>query len=398
MVDDLRSTVSAPIDNLKFHSRPGEGCSHDRSQIPAYARHRCQMPQVISPDCQLCIDIGYTFSRFGISCGGKFIDFERVRTIDTRALCGNVPEARKQEWIKWLFEQVRAKRDHWPSISRIGLCFPGLVSTHGNIGRTNAIWGEGASDLTGGELSSRLGLRVDVLNDLAAAAIRHGEDPCFTNERTILTLSVSSGIGSKIYDRVDRRVVMERNGRNGELGLAIVDEGPAALRNANGRLPGILGNYASGVGFSRLLRHCATSASGSQLYSASLLRSTLAEIGEIVETVDGVRLNNIAVECIEANDVFTRYVLTRSIKYLAQVLHVIVLFDAPDAIVLTGGFAVAVGELYRQELCSTLSHYLPLLYAPAEIDKMVKLPPADEFDNLRGVALWLAQSPQRGPL
>jgi predicted NBD/HSP70 family sugar kinase len=349
---------------------------------------------VLSPDCQLCIDVGYTFSRFGVSCGGTFIDFERVRTIDTRALCGNAPEARKQEWIRWLAELVRAKRDSWPSITRIGLCFPGLVSAHGDIGRTNAIWGDGASDLAAPALSARLGLRVDVLNDLAAAAIRHGEDSCFTDERTVLTLSVSSGIGSKIYDRAERRVVMERNGRNGEIGLAIVDEGPAALRNANGRLPGVLGNYASGVGFTRLLRHHAASASAEQEYASSLLCSKLVDLGELIETVDGVRLNEVAVACIKAGDTFARDVLARSIKYLAQALHVVVLFDAPDAIMLTGGFAIGVGEVYRRELCTALSRYLPLLYSSDEIDRMVKLAPADDLDNLRGVALWLERLPK----
>ena len=343
------------------------------------------------PDCQLCIDVGYTFSRFGISCGGEFIDIQRVRTIDTRALCGDVPEARKQEWIRWLSEQVRAKRDSWPSISRIGLCFPGLVSAHGDIGRTNAIWGDGASDLASTELSAHLGLNVDILNDLAAAAIRFGEDTCFDDERTVLTLSVGSGIGSKVYDRVERRVVMERNGRNGELGLAIVDDGPAATRNDNGRLPGVLGNYASGVGFSRLLRLHAASASGNQAYSASSLCSALVAIGESIDTVDRVQLNEIAVACIKGGDAFAHDVLACSIKYLARVLHVVILFAAPDAIVLTGGFAVSVGELYRHELCAALSCYLPLLYAPGEIERMVRLAPADDLDNLRGVALWLAQ-------
>ncbi|MBQ0930620.1 ROK family protein [Ideonella sp. 4Y16] len=344
---------------------------------------------VLSPDYQLCIDVGYTFSRFGVSCGGSFVDIERVRTIDTRALCGNVPEARKEEWIRWLAELVRAKRNLWPSITRCGLCFPGLVSAHGDIGRTNAIWGDGASDLAAPALSARLGLRVDVLNDLTAAAIRHGEDSCFTDQRTVLTLSVGSGIGSKIYDRVERRVVMEGSGRNGEIGLAVVDEGPEALRNANGLLPGILGNYASGVGFARLLRHNAAIASGGQAYKASLLWSTLAKGGAAIDTIDDVRLNEVAVACIQAGDVFVCKILQRSIKYLAQALHVVVLFDAPDVILLTGGFAIAVGEVYRRELCTALSRYLPLLYSSDEINHMVKLAAADDLESLRGVAVWL---------
>jgi glucokinase len=344
---------------------------------------------------KLCIDLGYTNTRLAVHDTEGFVDIRRIRTIETRAAFGEDAHARRQRWLDWLSEEVAAIRRDWPTVEAVGLCFPGVVAADGAIWRSNTIWGNAADDLPPDALHRKLGLPVVVLNDISAAAVRYGESPEMERVRTVCVVSVSSGIGAKLYDRVARRVLLEPGGRNGELGLAVVDDAPDALTNDNGRLRGILGNYSSGVGFTRMLRR-AMLLDGAAAYGASLLHSRLAQSGLDAQTMDRAQLNEIAVQCIKACDPFTESVLRASVSHLARVLHVIVLFSAPERIVLTGGFATSLGEFYRAQVASALAQDLRLLYDSDQIDELLCMGAGDDMDNLMGMAAWMDRERSQG--
>ncbi|WP_440857008.1 ROK family protein [Pseudomonas syringae] len=336
----------------------------------------------------LCIDLGFTFTRFAVWQESGFSVVKKIRTIDTRREFSTDAIARREAWLSWLKATVSELLDETSGICKIAMCFPGVVSSHGVIWRSNSIWGNANTDTSPEELAGVLGLPVIVLNDLSASAIRYGEDPSFENVDSVAVVSISSGIGAKLYDRLARRVILEPKGRNGELGLAIVETGEKALTNDNGNLRGILGNYSSGVGFTRIIERAIKE--GDQLdFEKSMLRTKIKESDLQLEPLDRVKLNKLAVDCILAGDTFTKRALTDSVRYLTQVLHIVMLFNAPGRIVITGGFANSLGEIYRLEVVQSMATHLKLLYEIEEIDEIIKLGYADDMDNLFGLAAWL---------
>ncbi|WP_282045858.1 ROK family protein [Roseibium album] len=336
----------------------------------------------------LCIDAGYTLTRFAVFRDGELSSPHKVPTINTRRLYGLDSNRRMSSWLSWLAKNAAKVLSEEPSVNRACLCFPGVVDEDGSIFRSNSIWGNADADLATEKISETLGMPTTVLNDLVAAAVRYGEDPTLLNQRTIAVISISSGIGAKIYDRMSRRVVLEPHGRNGELGLAVVDYSPNALTNDNGRLRGILGNYASGTGYARLFTQMAMI--DPEAYANSAVAKQLACHNRNLESIDRVTLNEYATSAINSGDAFALSVLHASIVYLARALHIVILFDSPDLIVLTGGFVTSVGEIYRTMLVDELCLNLRLLYSNSDVDQMVRLGAGDDQDNLLGAARWVS--------
>lgn len=340
----------------------------------------------------LCYDIGFTFTRVAIFEDGRLIKHQKIRTPQTRLQAGTCGDTRRRLWLEDLQSITREWRGFSPRITQIGICFPGVVSTDGEIWQSNTIWGNTKNGLSLTELESWLGLPVTVINDLVAAAIRYGEQPRFSRSRYVLVVSVSSGIGAKMYDVQARKVMLESRGRNGEIGLARVAEGADALTNDNGRLAGILGNYASGVGFARLIQQAALMEHDGGRFACSLLASRLANEGEKVTMVDRAKLTALAVDCIHQRDPFCLDMLDSAIAPLAAVLHTIILFAAPEVIVITGGFASHVGDIYLERLSRSLAERITFLYSSEEIHELVRLGDCDDMDNLIGLESWMRRS------
>jgi predicted NBD/HSP70 family sugar kinase len=332
----------------------------------------------------LCVDVGYTNTRVAVWNGVALSGYRQLRTPKKSDLGRDDPSPveRREYWLGDLASHIECMRSAYPAIEGIGLCFPGIVHRDGTIWRSNSIWGTTNDDVSPAQLAARFGLPVTVSNDLTAAALRYGHDARFADRDSVLVLSVSSGIGAKLHSRRAGGVMLEQFGRNGEIGLAIVDHSEQALTNDNGRLKGVLGNYASGVGFTRLLRLRACEQP--ECYAASLLGGQLAEADEDIGTVERDKLNMIAVRCARQGDVFTLQTLSLSISYLARTLHTVILYGAPEALVVTGGFAASLGDLYRQTLVEQLSRLFTYVYTPADLAKMIHMGIGDDLDNLIG--------------
>jgi predicted NBD/HSP70 family sugar kinase len=334
----------------------------------------------------LCVDVGYTTTRYGVWAGDALEDFSQSAT-PTKADLGSAdptPERRRKHWLSVISGEVRRVSRIHPTLTGVSLCFPGVVHRDGTIWRSNSIWGTTADDIRPADLEREFELPVKVTNDMTAAAFRYGLDPRFESCQDVLVVSVSSGIGAKLYSRALGGVALEKLGRNGEIALAIVDYSDAALTNDNGRLKGVLGNYSSGVGFTRLLRAAANSEQQGQGYGCSTLKMRLAECGLDIHSADRNRLNALAVQCVRDGDAFTSQVLSRSIGYLARILHTVILYAAPDALVITGGFADSLQAIYRRMLVEKLTSLFTYLYEPQELERMVHMGAADGLDNLIG--------------
>jgi len=342
-------------------------------------------------DHWLCIDIGYTYSRYFVWDGKSFVDSEKKITSRPNIDDGGDAELRKHMWMEQLAKDVGAWKEKWPKIGRVGLSFPGVVNREGAIWSTTAIWGVAQSDLTQQVLAEALAMPVTVLNDLSAAVIRYGTADKYASSNYVMVVSVSSGVGAKLYDREANRLILEKRGRNGEIGLAVVDETPDATVTRNGRLVGVLGHYCSGSAFPRQLRAAAQDAAQQGRYETSRFAAILAEAGQDLYNSDRILINEAAVKAILLGDQFCIDVLSGSIKYLANVLHIAILLNAPDSIVIVGGFARSIGKLYTDILSSQLADMLGLIYTPEEVMGMVDLGENDDMDNIWGLVSRMKQ-------
>jgi predicted NBD/HSP70 family sugar kinase len=361
----------------------------------------------------VCVDVGYTYTRFGVWDGEKIHGYRRTATpgilhrpvpaegdqgpegpggaaspltVDLTAPHWQ-PATRRRVWLDSLKQEVNTVRAGWrgAALRGVGITFPGIVDSDGTIFRSNTIFGTTDDDLPVTRLQESLGLPVLVTNDMTAAISRYGEDPQYASHRYLMLLTISSGLGAKLYDIQDRKVVLSRNGRNGELALAVVDRSPDALTNDKGKMKGILGNYASGVGYTRMLQRRASQEPGRTMFEDSLLSRILANRGLTLANASRFQINSAAIEAIQQGDRFSLLVLNESAAILAAVLHTLIMFNAPDVIVLSGGFAGALKDVYRKTLVGNLQELFHFLYSAEEIDAMVRLGEFDDLDGLIGI-------------
>ena len=210
------------------------------------------------------------------------------------------------------------------------------------------------------KVRSRSGRSVSLINDVSAAAWRIGEmldaDRCFI-------VTVSSGIGSKLYDRV--RGVFDDEPYGGEIGHVVVDSSPTAPScGCGGR--GHLGAISSGAATELLARQRA------QSDAEAFRRSICARVfGASPES-----LNNEMhlVPAALAGDVWAWDVIREAMTPLASVLTIAAHVTGAQQVVIIGGFASALGERYADELRG-------LVRAHAS-------PPVFGFDAGAAIVLW----------
>lgn len=339
----------------------------------------------------LCLDSGYTSTRMGYWIQGSLQGVRRWPTPTKRAgpAAGRAADAVRDHWLAVLTAEIRAGIEANPHVEAVGLSIAGMVSTKGCIAPLNAIWGRAAGEITPRVLAERFGRPVMVVNDLHAATHRYAHALGAGRDKVVV-VSVSSGIGCKTFVRALGGVVADPLGRAGEIGLAVIDFDEDALTNDNGSLPGILGNYASGTAFPRLLRRLAASPDGAD-FETSILKSLLRRESEDLVTIDRVKLNRIAVEAFKSGDSFVASAVKASASALAKALHIILLYEAPSLIVLCGGFARSLGPMYRVMLVEELSKLVSLIYSYDDLCSLVVLGDGSDDDCLVGLGLMMAE-------
>ncbi|MBT6145008.1 MAG: ROK family protein, partial [Gemmatimonadetes bacterium] len=175
---------------------------------------------------------------------------------------------------------------------------------------------------------------VLMLNDVAAAGYRYirsaQEDFCI--------ITVGSGIGNKVF--LGGHPVTGPAGRGGEIGHIRVDHSPDALPcDCGGH--GHLGGIASGRGALLVAQRLAMAEP--QRFS----RSMPAQQG----CADPADLHNEAlVQAFLAGDPWTEDLIRQVARPLGQMLASLHLAIGLERFVIFGGFALALGEGYRQEL------------------------------------------------
>ena len=231
----------------------------------------------------------------------------------------------------------------------IVISFPGPIAQGTRVLQAPTVAG-GCED--GFDLPSAVerasGRRVAVLNDVSAAAWHIAET---TSARRFLVVTVSSGIGSKVFDRCHPSGVLDEPAYAGEIGHVVVDDAPdAPVCDCGGK--GHLGAIASARAIERIARRKALQdpAGFSQSVCSQVLGATPRTLNNEQHIVPAVIANDLWI--CEIVRVCTRP-LVRSLLTIAMALGL-------EKIFVIGGFANALGSTYLnllRSMAADLSRY-----------------------------------------
>jgi len=198
----------------------------------------------------LVFDLGGTHLRCAVASGVAIHGIQKQRI--ESFLDGLTPEQVAAR-IRARIEVYIANAKHEiHDLDPIVLAFPGPVHKRRFALSAPTLYGNANGSLPdiAGELNRCTGRAVHLLNDVSAAAwgLSVRTDAC-----RFMVVTVSSGIGSKLFDRSNPAGVLDDPPFAGEIGHHMVDPRPDALRCDCGGL-GHLGGIASGRGVERLAR------------------------------------------------------------------------------------------------------------------------------------------------
>ncbi len=323
----------------------------------------------------LVFDLGGTHLRSAVSDDSASLYNVRKRRI-TSFVSGIAPQCVWSELVT-LMASIAADlgRDLPPSGCPIVVSFPGPIAQDGAICSAPTLLGStGVIPHLGEELQQLTGREVYLLNDVSAAAWYLSQS---LGSQRFLVVTVSSGIGSKLFDPVSG--VLDDTHYSGEIGHTRVDQSPDALLcDCGGR--GHLGAIASGRGVERTARRRALAD------PIGFQRSSCArEFGATAETLCN---EEHIVPALRAADPWCLSIVRNCADYLAQVLLNCILSAGLERVILIGGFALAGGEDYlrvvRKAVCDACDYSLLKPSVAARIELGV----VDEEASLRGAAVY----------
>ncbi|MFA6409707.1 MAG: ROK family protein [Gammaproteobacteria bacterium] len=306
----------------------------------------------------------------------------------------------QQELVGKIANAVRFHRAKNPSIKLVGISFPAPVNSKGVALRTSGIWEDKGDNFPLLDRVKRQlcqpgeeDISVFVANDLTAAAesyayeYRKSGKPC--NFRLFDVVTISTGIGSKIYDMQTEEVLLNNEGTAGEIGHRPVtlQLGEEPLRCDCGAM-NHLGSFASGRGIERVAQREAQKFPES-FKESSLFKLTAGQIAQIK--------NELISKAILEKDPFCNAILEKNTLYLAQVLAQIANAVGITKFIITGGFALSLADRYLDSLINSLLQLKDYFYMQSEeeIRRMPELGNLGDTAGLCGIGLFASKRYER---
>lgn len=320
------------------------------------------------------VDLGGTHLRCAIvSEEDELVIYERIRLDEVRATGGDAI------WDLIVATIVRFVADHARDVARhapIAFAFPGPVQANRAVGQAPTVVGAASVPDIVGQLRARTGREVMMLNDVSAAAW-YFESRLAAERFAIVT--VSSGIGSKIFDRRYGPGVVDDTSYAGEIGHLVVATGDDELIcDCGGR--GHLGAIASGRGFERRARREAQR-DGAAFDASACVRTFRA-------TASCLSNEAHLVPAIAAGDAWAISLLRASIAPLADVLRILTIGCGLQGVAIMGGFAQRIGAVYGLALSTALGTMSDCGAACITLENFVTVAGADEEPALIGAARY----------
>jgi predicted NBD/HSP70 family sugar kinase len=326
----------------------------------------------------LLVDLGGTHLRCGLSLERRVTVLHRMRIRRIVDGCEN-----PQIWpeiITAIADFARSVEGLVQRNAPLILSFPGPVLEGSRILDAPTVGGpsRGIPDLRQ-ILSTRTARPVHILNDISAAAWHISER---MDGNRFMVVTVSSGIGSKIFDRQHPRSVLDDIDYAGEIGHIAVDDDPQApLCDCGGK--GHLGAISSGRGTQN---HARRAAAHDAAFSGS---ACVKEFGATPETLTN---ESHLVPAARLGDVWATGVVNHCIQPLARTVLQTVAAAGLQRVVLIGGFALSLGEQYRGLFQQTLKKICDYGVMTPYLDGLVVL--GDEDACLLGAATYASKVAQ----
>jgi glucokinase len=295
------------------------------------------------PDHCLVFDLGGTTLRAGVYEPASD-SLSRVARRPTPGFTGHVRESPATIYARVIAAMHELARGVLPEArpAVVSVAFPGPLDPRGNA--------LAAPTVFGGMLRERLPVRDDlartwpdarvlVMNDLTAAGYRYLR----ASDDDLCVVTVSSGIGHKVF--VAGKPLIGPQGRGGEIGHLRVDFSPAAPVCDCGS-PGHLAALASARGAQALAR------SRAAREPAAFRRSMLAGcVGDDPDALDTHTL----VAAFHAGDAWASALIRDVARPLGRALAALHVGVGVERFVVIGGFALALGGRYRDELVGAMA-------------------------------------------
>jgi glucokinase len=263
-------------------------------------------------------------------------------------------------------------------IETIAISFPGPIMENGVVHQACTIWGDKGKKYPLKDIleESYPTYRFVIANDISAATERYARLNQNTKHDFISVITISSGIGSKVFDLKNNKLLLDRNGIGGEMGHIKVKYDNNAPKCDCGGI-GHLGAIASGRGVQRLIIERSlddfTNYRNSRLYW---------------QVRNPVNLDNRhIVDSIKMNDKFTQNILDETTFYITQCISHISANLGVDKFIFIGGFALNCGDAYLNSLRRSLKKHDFFNRNPETISQLVTLGINDDNDCLIGIGL-----------
>ena len=290
-------------------------------------------------------DVGGTAMRGGVfGSGGQLLSPTLTRSSPSFLVHPGASPARLQrlllESIIEMVEQLRSSH-RGRTLRYIGIAVPGPVTREGVVRHAPPLWGKAERAMPLKAFVERhLRMPCLVVNDVTAAAARYAVLVPYRSHRLICVVTVSSGIGNKVFDTRTMAPLLDSKGVSGEIGHVSLPLPPGAGAcdcGARGHVSAI----ASGRGAARFAR-CQARRRPGVFHRSILARWTDRQAGRITP--------EFLAAGVKAGDRFALSVLDQVTLPLAHALNVLVGSVGIEKIVLVGGFALGVGTPYLKAL------------------------------------------------
>jgi C7-cyclitol 7-kinase len=295
----------------------------------------------------IVVDAGGTYLRFGVADdSGELRMYSRQRIPNSRSYsdCSTVWEA----ILDLIVGYVQSVEREVETGDAIVFAVPGPVVDGCRLLAAPTIIG-GRQDYIPDIvrlLASRTNRAIHLVNDVSAAAWYLGER---LDSDRFFVVTVSSGIGGKLFDRYHAQRVLDAGEYAGEIGHIVVDGTPdAQLCDCGGR--GHLGAISSGRGTERLARRLGRSES-ERFRDSMISRSFDVDAEEITNEEH-------LIPAALHGDPWALSVIERAARPLARVLSALTASVGVERIVVIGGFAQRLGTVYKDLLSASLSELL----------------------------------------
>ncbi len=326
----------------------------------------------------IVIDIGGTFIRCAVADEQAALH-QVQKTKLTGFIDQRSPEGAWKEIIGIITRYEQAQREEAARDAQIVISFPGPVAYPSRILGAPTIVGNNAvmPDLQG-DITKRTGRGVHIINDISAAAWHISRT---IDSDRFLVVTVSSGIGSKLFDRRYPHPVFDDVPFAGEIGHVKVDQSDdAPFCDCGGK--GHLGAVSSGRGVERFAR--LKSALEKDRFGRSLCVTRYHAAADTLTNEDHL------VPAALLSDEWALEVIRTCTGPLARVLLTMTAGCGLDKIVVIGGFALSLGQTYLDILQREMAANCDFKVLSDKLPDLLIMGSADEEACLRGAAVYAA--------